>query len=96
MGHNVPEAIGYFNRRDQINHVHFRNVWMKEPRVKYAEVFLDNGDVDMLDAMRTLKRIGYPRLIYPDHVPRMPGDERSRAGWAYAVGYSKALIKAVS
>ena len=46
--------------------------------------------------MRSLKGIGYPRLIYPDHVPQMPGDELRRAGWAYAVGYIKALIRAVS
>lgn len=69
---------------------------MKKPRVRYTEVFLDNGDVDMLSAMRSLKDIGYSRLIYPDHVPQMPGDERRRAGWAYAVGYIRALIRAVS
>jgi D-mannonate dehydratase len=49
-----------------------------------------------LAAMRALKEIGYPRLIYPNHVPQMPGEDRRRAGWAYAVGYIKALIKAVS
>lgn len=96
MGYDVADHIRYFNRRDQINHVHFRNVWMRAPRLNYTEVYIDEGDVDMLAAMKTLHEIRYPRLIYPDHVPQMPGDAGRRAGWAYAVGYIRALIRAVS
>ena len=33
-------------------------------------------------------------MIYPDHVPAIPGDDASRIGWAYAVGHIKALMRA--
>ncbi|MCP5110757.1 MAG: TIM barrel protein, partial [bacterium] len=48
MGYDIDDTIRFFHRRDQINHVDFRNVWMKEPRLRYTEVFIDEGDVDML------------------------------------------------
>jgi len=37
--------------RDRINHVHFRNVRVEKPYEKYAEVFLDEGQVDMFSVM---------------------------------------------
>ena len=94
MGHDPIEAIRYFGRRDQINHVHFRNVIMKVPRLKYSEVFIDDGEVDMLAALMALREVRYPRLLFPDHVPRFPGDDVGRVGWAYTVGYIRALIRA--
>ena len=93
MGHNPIEVIEYFGKRDQINHVHFRNVITEVPRLKYTEVFLEEGQVDMLAALKALRAVKYPRLLYPDHVPSMPGDDRNRAGWAYAVGHIKALMR---
>jgi mannonate dehydratase len=93
MGHNPVDVIPYFGGRDQINHVHFRNVITEVPRLKYTEVFIDEGQVDMLAALKKLREVKYPRLLYPDHVPTMPGDERGRAGWAYAVGHIKALMR---
>ncbi|GAG40946.1 unnamed protein product, partial [marine sediment metagenome] len=50
MGVDVIEAIRYFGKRDKINHVHFRNVRGAVPR--FDESFIDDGDVDMLAAMR--------------------------------------------
>jgi mannonate dehydratase len=94
MGHDPVEMIRYFGKRKQINHVHFRNVITKVPRLKYTEVYLDEGQVDMLAAMKAFVEVGYSNMIYPDHVPRIPGDEESRIGWAYAVGHIKALMRA--
>lgn len=95
MGFNVIENIQWFGRRDQINHVHFRNVLMKTPREKYVETFIDAGDNDMLACLRALRAVGYPRLLHPDHVPEFPGDENQRAGWGYAVGQIKAMLRQV-
>jgi mannonate dehydratase len=95
MGEDVVETIRYFGRRDRINHVHFRNVNMHEPYVRYTESFHDDGDVDMLAAMRAFVEVGYRRLMVPDHTPLLSIDgEKHYAGWAYAIGYMKALLKA--
>ena len=93
MGYNVIENIQWFGRRDQINHVHFRNVLMEVPRQKYTETFIDAGDNDMLACLRALHATGYPRLLHPDHVPEFPGDPGQRGGWGYAVGQIKAMMR---
>lgn len=103
MGHDPVETCRYFGSRDRINHMHFRNVRMKTPRQKYTEVFLDEGEVNMLGVMKELVRQKYPRLIYPEHPPLIDADREhpfrgissSRyTGFAYTVGYTKAMLQA--
>lgn len=95
MGGDVAGLIRYFGSRDQINHVHFRNVKVVAPREKYTETFIDDGQTDMLLAMKTFREIGYSRMIVPDHTPAIDGDTQDwYAGWAFAFGYMKALLKA--
>lgn len=94
MGANVIDTIKWFGARDQINHVHFRNVLMKVPREQYTETFIDAGDNDMMACLRALHHTGYPRLLHPDHVPSLPGDAGpQRGGWGYAVGQIKAMLR---
>ncbi|MEP6537406.1 MAG: mannonate dehydratase, partial [Bryobacteraceae bacterium] len=93
MGYDVIENIKWFGKRDQINHVHFRNVLMKVPRQKYTETFIDAGDNDMMACLRALHSTGYPRLLHPDHVPEFPGDPTQHGGWGYAVGQIKAMLR---
>lgn len=94
MGSHVVDAIKWFGARDQINHVHFRNVLMKVPREQYTETFIDAGDNDMMACLRALHRTGYPRLLHPDHVPGLPDDRGGqRGGWGYAVGQIKAMLR---
>ena len=94
MGYDVIENIKWFGGRDQINHVHFRNVVMKVPREKYVETFIDAGDNDMLACLRALHQTGYPRLLHPDHVPAFPTDKTGqRGGWGYAVGQIKSMMR---
>ncbi len=93
MGYNVIENIKWFGQRDQINHVHFRNVLMEVPRQKYTETFIDAGDNDMMACLRALHDTGYPRLLHPDHVPEFPGDPGQRVGWGYAVGEIRAMMR---
>lgn len=99
-----PEAVcRYFGERDCINHVHYRNVRMRVPREQYTEVFLDEGEVDMVAVMRELVRQGYPRLIYPEHPPLIDADREHPfkgisshryTGFAYTVGYARAMLQA--
>jgi mannonate dehydratase len=67
MGENPVEVCRYFLERDCINHVHYRNVRVRKPYEDYAEVFIDEGQVDMFGVMRELVKGKYPRLIYPEH-----------------------------
>ena len=92
MGVDVIEAIRYFGSRGKIQHVHFRNVKGSVPR--FDESFIDDGDVDMLQALRTYKEVGYTGTIMPDHWPRVVGNS-PLIGRAHALGYLKALMDAL-
>ena len=55
----------------------------------------DNGDIDMLEVMRTLKEVEYPYLVMPDHVPRHPDDEGGLQAFAFSYGYIRAMVQVV-
>lgn len=95
MGEDAVEVARWFGSRRQINHIHFRNVLREIPREKYTETFVDVGQADMLGVLRVLQEVGYDRLLHPDHVPNFPGDEGRQAGWGYAIGFIKGLMKAL-
>ncbi len=90
---DVFDVIRYFGERKKIFNIHFRNI--KGGLCKFVEVFPDEGDVNMLKALRTLKEVEYPYMIMPDHVPGISGPEASRVGFAYAFGYIHAALQAV-
>jgi len=94
QGGNVLETIRYFGERDCINHVHFRNVRTLVPKEQYLEVFIDEGQNDMLAAMRALHEVGYSHMLVPDHSPFILGDTNRFGAWGFALGYIKALMKA--
>ena len=93
MGENVPEAIRRMGRQKKIVYVHFRNI-CGTPR-SFREVFVDEGQVDMFEAMQTYKEVGFDGPFMMDHTPRIPGDRNSREGHAFAVGYIRSMIQAV-
>lgn len=102
MGGDPVETARYFGELDRINHVHWRNVITEVPNEKYTEVFLDEGEVDMLAVMAELVRQGYPRLVYPEHPPVFDHDTDNPTkgfgagytGFAYTVGYARAALQA--
>lgn len=91
---DIHEVIRYFGEREKIFNVHFRNI--KGGLGNFVEVFPDEGDVDMLKALRTLKEVGYRYMIMPDHVPGLSGAEPHQVGFAYTYGYIHALLQAVN
>lgn len=106
MGQDPVEVARYFGSRDRINHVHFRNVLVRKPYESYAEVFLDEGEINMFEVMKELVRQKYPRLIYPEH-PRAIDYDREHPGFrtaypggggyaafCYNVGYARAMLQA--
>ena len=106
MGEDPVAVCRYLGERDRINHVHFRNVVVRQPYLDYTEVFLDDGQVDLFGVMRELVRQRYLRAIYPEH-PRALDFDRERgslknfypggggfAGEIYNVGYTRAMLQA--
>lgn len=89
----IFDIIRYFGSRRKIFNVHFRNI--KGRYLNFAETYPDDGDVNMLQAMRTYKEVGYDGMMMPDHVPHTLGDERGLQSFAFAFGYIRALIQAV-
>ncbi|MGW1091375.1 mannonate dehydratase [Streptomyces sp. NPDC002596] len=61
------EFLRWMCAKDRVNHIHYRNVRVEEPRVRYAEVFPDTGETDMFGFMRQLVRAGYARGILAEH-----------------------------
>jgi mannonate dehydratase len=94
MGPNgVIDAIRRFAGQGKIAYVHFRNVRGQFP--KFDEVFIDEGDVDMLEAIQAYKEAGFDGVITPDHAPRVEGETGyGYRGRAFALGYIKALMHA--
>ncbi len=94
MGVDVIETIRYFGSRGKIHQVHFRDVKGSIPR--FHETFIDGGDVDMLEALRAYKEVGYAGTLMPDHTPRVAGDAPGCSqGRSFALGYMKALMKSL-
>jgi len=92
-GKEVYDVIRYFGSRKKIFLVHFRNI--RGRRYDFMEVGIDEGDVDMLKAMRVYKEVGYDGLLHYDHVVRASGDPGGQQYAAFSYGYIRALIQAV-
>ncbi|MBD3265637.1 TIM barrel protein [bacterium] len=90
---DVYEATDRYSKQNAIAYVHFRNVKGKVP--KYHEVFIDEGEIDMLEILRILKRNQYDGVLIPDHTPLMECEAPWHAGMAYALGYIRAAMDAV-
>jgi len=93
-GEDVFEGIHRFGEQGKIRHVHFRNVRGTLPATRgYAEVFLDDGDLDMRRVAQALHAVGYDGVIDYDHAMRISGDtSHGRQYIAFAVGYMKGLL----
>jgi mannonate dehydratase len=89
----IFDVIRYFGSRGKIFNVHFRNI--RGGFLNFNETFIDDGDVDMLKAMRVYKEVGYDGMMMPDHVPKISADPNGSQAFAYTFGYIKALIAAV-
>lgn len=86
-GKNVVEAIRGFSKLGKLWKIHFRNV--SAPIPNFVETYVDDGYTDMKQVMRALVEQDYRGILIADHVPQMVGDRKT--GWAYSIGYIKAL-----
>jgi mannonate dehydratase len=90
----IFDVIRYFGARGKIFNVHFRNI--RGGFLNFQETFPDDGDVNMIRAMRVYKEVGYDGMLMPDHVPVIDGDPGGKQAFAYAFGYIQALIQMVN
>ncbi|MEZ4707922.1 MAG: mannonate dehydratase [Caldilineaceae bacterium] len=93
LGQGVYAAIAEMAAADKIAWVHFRNVRGQLPR--FAEVFIDEGDIDMRRAMEIYRDNGFNGPYMMDHTPHFPSGRSDWLGKAYANGYIRALIQTV-
>jgi len=87
MGKDVFEAARAFAKMGKLWKIHFRNV--SAPIPDFVEAYVDDGYTDMKRLMRTLVEVDFRGILIADHVPQMVGG--SRTGWAYSIGYIRAL-----
>jgi len=89
----IGPVIRWFGERKKIFNVHFRNITGKF--LDFRETFPDEGDIDMLAALRAYRDTGYDGMLMPDHVPHIEGDAKGYMAFAYCYGYIRALMQVV-
>jgi len=93
-GEEIYDVIRYFGERKKIFNVHFRNI--KGGFLDFIEVFPDEGDIDLLKAIKVYQEVDYPYMLMPDHVPELAGDNARRVGFAYCYGYINAALQSIN
>ncbi len=93
-GEDVLAGRRHFGRQGKMFHVHFRNVRGTLPANRgYAEVFVDEGDLDMANVLRALSDVGYEGVIDFDHSMSITGDGPLPKQYiSFAVGYMRGLL----
>ena len=89
----IHDVIRWFGTRGKIFNIHFRNI--RGRRDEFQETFPDEGDMDMVAVMRSLKQVGYSFMVMPDHLPQHADDPQGDQAFAFGYGYIKALLQAI-
>jgi len=87
---DVYETVDRYSRADKLAYVHLRNVQGKVPH--YHEMFVDDGETDMLEVIRILHKNGFDGVLIPDHTPLIECAAPWHAGMAHALGWMRAAI----
>ncbi|MFY7953704.1 MAG: mannonate dehydratase, partial [Armatimonadaceae bacterium] len=93
-GADIYDLTDRLSREDRIGYIHFRNVKGKVPH--YHEVFVDEGETDMIRILRILHKNQYQGVLIPDHTPVMQCAAGWHAGIAFALGYMKAAMTLIA
>jgi mannonate dehydratase len=90
---DIYDLVDRHSKHGDIAYIHFRNVKGKVPN--YDEVFIDEGDVDMIRLLRILHKNNYEGVLIPDHTPSMSCAAPWHAGMAFALGYMRAALQII-
>jgi mannonate dehydratase len=88
-GERIYSVIREF--ADRIFYVHTRSTrmgWGEHPYWWDAE-----GGPDMRRVLQVLKEAGYQGDLRAEHMPEVPGENRTDIGTGWAIGYTKALLQ---
>ena len=61
-GEEIFDVIRYFGNKNKIFNVHFRNI--KGSKLNFTEVFPDEGSINMHEAIKVYKEVGYKSVSY--------------------------------
>lgn len=108
----VLNEINQYGRKGKLFLVHFRNIRGSLPTTKaFEEALLDDGDLNMFKILLELHKVGFNGCLNPDHVPILEGVDiepypswpntcikwnYNNIGYAYSIGYIKALLTALT
>lgn len=92
-GTDVYATAERYSQAGRLAYVHLRNVQGKAPH--YHEMFIDDGDADMVRLLRILHRNGFDGVLIPDHTPLLECAAPWHAGMAYALGWMRAAMTMV-
>lgn len=90
---SIYDYLDQYLAQGKVSYIHFRNVKGKVPC--YDEVFLDEGDIDMLRVLKQLKKSGFNGVLIPDHTPLISCGAPWHAGMAFALGYMRATFQMI-
>lgn len=88
---DLYQMVDHYARQKAISYVHLRNVRGKVPN--YHEVFIDEGDVDIVRVLKILRNNAFDGVIIPDHTPQMNCGASWHAGMAFALGYIRGVLQ---
>lgn len=89
----IGDVIRFFGSRKKIFNVHFRNIRGRRNDF-VAEMFPDEGSVDMVKALKVYREVGYDKILMPDHAPATPDDPSGPLeNFAFEFGYIRGLIQ---
>lgn len=89
----IAPIVRWIGERNQIFNIHLRNI--KGGWNNFQEVYPDNGDMDFIEVMRTLRDVGYDGMVMPDHVPTHPADGARDQAFAYGYGWIQATLQSM-
>ena len=92
MGVDVTDVVREFGESGDITFVHFRDV--EGTAESFNETFVDCGNYDELEVMRTLIDSGFEGIAIPDHVPAVRDDtDWGHRGRGFTAGYLRGLAR---
>ena len=91
----VLNGLRFFGERNKLFYIHFRDV--RGTGHHFHEVFIGDGQVDLVAALKVLKEVNFTGFLIDDHTPHMEGD--GDRGWGtrgrlYQTGYIQGLLRA--
>ena len=58
-------------------------------------MFPDEGSINMYEAIKVYKEVGYKYMLMPDHVPEINAKDPKMTAFSYCYGYINALLKSL-